>query len=189
MKSSDTMPAMELAGNFFLVGLMGSGKTTVGRTLAKHTGKTFYDSDHEIERRTGVRITTIFDIEGEPRFRERERDTIAELCQMQGIVLATGGGAILAPENRQALRKHGTVIYLRAQIDDILARTLHDKSRPLLQTADPRSKLEELFAIRDPLYREVADIVIDTTHQNVNVLVHRLEQRLLSHQSKHPVKP
>lgn len=172
------MLGMKLAGNIFLVGLMGAGKTTVGRTLARHTGKQFFDSDHEIEKRTGVRITTIFDIEGEQRFRERERDTIAELCAMDNIVLATGGGAILAPENRLALRSHGTVIYLRAQIDDILARTLHDKSRPLLQTGNPRAKLEELFAQRDPLYREVADLTIDTSHQNVNVLIARLEQQL-----------
>ncbi|WP_179947595.1 shikimate kinase AroK [Vogesella sp. LIG4] len=172
------MPAMELAGNFFLVGLMGAGKTTVGRTLARHAGKTFYDSDHEIERRTGVKITTIFDIEGEVRFREREKQVIAELCQLHDIVLATGGGAILAAENRAALKAHGTVIYLRAQIDDILARTKHDKSRPLLQTADPRSKLEQLYLQRDPLYMEIADIVVDTSSQNVNTLVQRLEQRL-----------
>lgn len=175
------MPAMELAGNFFLVGLMGAGKTTVGRTLARLSGKHFYDSDHEIERRTGVKITTIFDIEGESRFREREKDVIADLCHMDGIVLATGGGAVLAPENRAMLKAHGTVIYLRAQIDDILARTRHDKSRPLLQTANPRQKLEELYHQRDPLYREVADIVIDTSHQNVNLLVSKLEQRILDH--------
>lgn len=172
------MPAMKLAGNIFLVGLMGAGKTTVGRTLARHTGKQFFDSDHEIEKRTGVRITTIFDIEGEQRFRERERDTIAELCAMDNIVLATGGGAILAPENRLALSRHGTVIYLRAQIDDILARTQHDKSRPLLQTSNPRARLQELFAQRDPLYQEIADLTLDTSHQNVNVLIARLEQQL-----------
>jgi len=179
---SDTMPAMELAGNFFLVGLMGAGKTTVGRTLARHTGKTFYDSDHEIERKTGVKITTIFDIEGESRFREREKQIIAELCQLQDIVLATGGGAILAPENRLVLKAHGTVIYLRAQIDDILARTKHDKTRPLLQTANPREKLAQLYQQRDPLYMEIADVVIDTSSQNVNSLVQRLEQRLLNQQ-------
>ncbi|WP_174874841.1 shikimate kinase AroK [Vogesella oryzae] len=174
------MPAMELAGNFFLVGLMGAGKTTVGRTLARHTGKTFYDSDHEIERRTGVKIATIFDIEGEASFRAREKQVIAELCQMQNIVLATGGGAILAPENRQMLSAYGTVIYLRAQIDDILARTKHDKSRPLLRTSDPRAKLEQLYQQRDPLYMEIADVVMDTSCQNVNTLVQRLEQRLLT---------
>lgn len=177
---------MKFAGNIYLIGLMGAGKTTVGRTLARHFGKQFYDSDHEIEKRTGVRITTIFDIEGEHRFRERERDTIAELCQMPNIVLATGGGAILAAENREWLKRTGTVIYLRARIDDILARTQHDKSRPLLQTADPRGKLEQLFTIRDPLYREAADLVVDTSNQNINILVNRLERQLADFQHNKP---
>lgn len=172
------MPDMKLSGNFFLVGLMGAGKTTVGRALARRSGKTFYDSDHEIEARTGVRITTIFDIEGEPRFREREASVIAELVRLPDIVLATGGGAVLNADTRRNLASHGTVIYLRASIDDILARTLHDKSRPLLQTANPRERLEALFAERDPLYREVADIVIDTSKQHVNLLVADLEQAI-----------
>ncbi|WP_082446337.1 MULTISPECIES: shikimate kinase AroK [Gulbenkiania] len=179
------MPAMEnLAGNFFLVGLMGAGKTTVGRALARRSGKTFYDSDHEIERRTGVKVATIFDIEGETRFRDRESAVIADLVRLNDIVLATGGGAVLRPQNREALRAHGTVIYLRANIEDLLARTQHDKNRPLLQTADPRAKLESLFAERDPLYREIADIVVDTTQQNVNLLVSRLEQQLQKRQRR-----
>ncbi|ACO75936.1 shikimate kinase AroK [Laribacter hongkongensis] len=169
---------MKLSGNYFLVGLMGAGKTTVGRQLARLTGKTFYDSDHEIEARTGVRIPLIFEIEGEERFRERERTVIAELTRRDDIVLATGGGAVLDPANRAALRAHGTVIYLRASIDDLLARTALDKNRPLLQTANPREKLESLFAVRDPLYREVADIVIDTSRQHVGTLVNRLLARL-----------
>ena len=173
------MPAMEnMAGNFFLVGLMGAGKTTVGRALARKTGKTFYDSDHEIEARTGVRVATIFDIEGELRFRDRESSVIADLVRMDNIVLATGGGAVLRPENRAELSRHGVVIYLRASIDDLLARTMHDKNRPLLQIADPRAKLQSLLEQRDPLYREVADIVVDTSQQNVNLLVSRLRQRL-----------
>ncbi len=167
-----------MAGNFFLVGLMGAGKTTVGRALARKTGKTFYDSDHEIEARTGVRVATIFDIEGELRFRDRESSVIADLVRMDNIVLATGGGAVLREENRQNLASHGTVIYLRAGIDDLLARTQHDKNRPLLQIANPRAKLESLFQERDPLYREVADIVIDTSQQNVNLLVCRLLDQL-----------
>ncbi|MCW3480054.1 shikimate kinase AroK [Neisseriaceae bacterium JH1-16] len=174
------MARMELAGNFFLVGLMGAGKTTVGRALARRAGKTFYDSDHEIEARTGVRIATIFDIEGETRFRDREVSVIADLVQMNNIVLATGGGAVLRPETRRNLQSHGTVIYLRANIDDLLARTQHDKNRPLLQTADPRAKLAALFAERDPLYCEVADLIVDTTQQNVTHLVARLEQQLLA---------
>lgn len=180
------MPAMKLAGNFFLVGLMGAGKTTVGRALARRHGKTFYDSDHEIESRTGVRIATIFDIEGEARFREREKQVIAELVCQSDIVLGTGGGAVLAPENRKQLAAHGTVIYLRASIDDILTRTQHCTNRPLLQTANPRAKLEELFAQRDPLYREIADVVVDTTQQNVNLLVSQLEELLARHQPPPP---
>lgn len=157
---------------------MGAGKTTVGRQLARLTGKTFYDSDHEIEARTGVRIPVIFEIEGEAGFRVRESEMIAELATLPNIVLATGGGAVLDPNNRQVLANHGTVIYLRAGIDDILARTQHDKNRPLLQTANPRAKLEALFAQRDPLYREVADVVIDTSRQNINTLVHRLLRQI-----------
>lgn len=167
-----------MAGNFFLVGLMGAGKTTVGRSLARRTGKTFYDSDQEIEAKTGVRVTTIFDIEGERRFRERETAAIAALVQLPDIVLATGGGVILRPENRQALALNGTVIYLRANIDDLLRRTQLDSNRPLLRTTDPRSKLTSLFEERDPLYREIAHLVIDTTQQNVNTLVTMLEQQL-----------
>ena len=173
------MAAMErLAGNFFLVGLMGAGKTTVGRALARRTGKTFYDSDQEIEARTGVRVATIFDIEGELRFRNRETCVIRDLAQQSNIVLATGGGAVLRQENRQVLMQYGTVIYLRAPIDDLLARTQHDKNRPLLQIADPRAKLESLFNERDPLYREIADVIVDTTQQNVNLLVNRLIDQL-----------
>lgn len=166
------------AGNYILIGLMGAGKTTVGRYLARLTGRTFHDSDHEVESRTGVRVTTIFEIEGENRFREREKAVIAELMQRDGIVLATGGGAVLDPDNRAALKAGGTVIYLRATIDDLLIRTAHDKSRPLLQTGDPRAKLEALFAVRDPLYREIADVVVDTSRQNVGVLVQRLLAKL-----------
>ena len=157
---------------------MGAGTTTVGRQLARLTGKTFYDSDHEIEARTGVRIPVIFEIEGEAGFRVRESEMIAELAALPDIVLATGGGAVLDPHNRQILANHGTVIYLRASIDDLLARTQHDKNRPLLQTANPRAKLEALFAQRDPLYREVADIVVDTSRQNINTLVHRLLRQI-----------
>ncbi|WP_059284432.1 shikimate kinase [Aquitalea magnusonii] len=157
---------------------MGAGKTTVGRALARKTGKTFYDSDHEIEARTGVRVATIFDIEGELRFRDRESSVIADLVRMNNIVLATGGGAVLRPENRAELARHGVVIYLRASIDDLLARTMHDKNRPLLQIADPRAKLQSLLEQRDPLYREVADIVVDTSQQNVNLLVSRLLDQL-----------
>jgi shikimate kinase len=169
---------MKMPGNFFLVGLMGAGKTTVGRSLARATGKTFYDSDHEIEARTGVRIPTIFELEGEAGFRGREHAVIEELVTMKDIVLATGGGAVLNPENRANLRRGGFVIYLRASVDDLYMRTAHDKNRPLLQTANPKQRLAELFEARDPLYREVADLVVDTSRQTVQHLTHQLLQQL-----------
>lgn len=165
-------------GNIFFVGLMGAGKTTIGRLLAKHLGKTFYDADHEIERRTGVNIPLIFEVEGESGFRKREMAVVEELSEMQNIVLATGGGAVLMRENRENLKKNGTVIYLRANVQELWLRTRNDKNRPLLQNADPRTKLEQLFAERDPLYREVATIVMDTGGQPVNTIVHLIEQLL-----------
>lgn len=164
--------------NLFLVGLMGAGKTTVGRTLARRLGKRFVDSDHEIEARTGASIPWIFEIEGEPSFRRREADMIRELTAQTGIVLATGGGAILNPDNRAFLKKRGTVIYLRASVDSILERTSHDKNRPLLQTENPRQRLEELMAQREPLYFEIADLVIDTGRPNVQTLVQHVLHQL-----------
>ena len=160
---------------------MGAGKTSVGRLLAKRFGKTFYDCDQEIERRTGVKIPVIFEIEGEAGFRAREEHVLRELAALTDIVLATGGGAVLREENRQALKQNGTVVYLRASLDDLWQRTRHDRNRPLLQTADPRAKLEQLFAERDPLYREVASLVMDTGNQSLRNLANRLEQRLREH--------
>jgi shikimate kinase len=158
---------MSKRDNFFLVGLMGAGKTTVGRLLAKHYGCTFHDSDHEIETRTGVKIPVIFEIEGEAGFRKREENAIAELSALSEIVLATGGGAVLSAVNRDNLRKNGLVIYLRGSPEHLYERTRHDRNRPLLQTENPLAKLRELYKQRDPLYREVADIVVDTGRQNV----------------------
>jgi shikimate kinase len=168
-------------GNIFLVGLMGAGKTSVGRQLARRLGKTFYDSDQEIERRTGVRIPVIFDIEGEAGFRAREAAVLGELVALEDIVLATGGGVVLAPGNRRRLQDHGTVVYLRGAAEELWQRTRHDRNRPLLQTADPLARLRELHAERDPLYREVADIVIDTGSQSVRILAEDLEARLREH--------
>jgi len=165
-------------GNIFLVGLMGAGKTTVGRALAKKLNKLFIDSDHEIEARTGVSIPLIFEIEGEESFRQRETEVIRDLSGRRGIVLATGGGAVMRPENREYLKSRGTVIYLRASIHNILQRTSRDKNRPLLQTADPRRRLEELSRQREPYYRDVADIVIDTGRPNVQFLVHSILSQL-----------
>jgi shikimate kinase len=157
--------------NIFLVGLMGAGKTTVGKALARRLGKQFFDSDLEIERRTGVKVQIIFEIEGEAGFREREAQMIEELAWREDIVLATGGGAVLRADNRRNLAARGFVIYLRANPRDLWARTRHDKSRPLLQTSNPLTRLEELYSVRDPLYQECADLIVDTGKQRIATLV------------------
>ncbi|GGX42451.1 bifunctional shikimate kinase/3-dehydroquinate synthase AroKB [Undibacterium squillarum] len=167
-----------MAGNIFLVGLMGSGKTTVGRALARKLNKRFIDSDHEIESRTGVSIPVIFEIEGEASFRAREAEVIKELTSMDDIVLATGGGAILNAESRQFLHERGTVIYLRASVNSILQRTRHDKNRPLLRTADPRKKLEELEQQRHSLYQQTAHVIIETGRPHINHLVQQIVEKL-----------
>jgi shikimate kinase len=179
------MPVMQMAGNIFFVGLMGAGKTTVGKLLAKRLGKTFYDSDHEVESRTGVNIPVIFELEGEAGFRKRETMAIEELTAMHDIVLATGGGAVLSKQNRENMSQHGTVIYLRATVNELWHRTKNDKNRPLLQTDDPRAKLEKLYTERDPLYREIADIIIDTGDQSVGSIVQHLEETLNKHANAH----
>lgn len=169
---------MKNTNNIFLVGLMGAGKTTVARILARRLDRAFYDTDHEIERRTGVKIPVIFDIEGETGFRAREEQTLAELAAQDNIVLATGGGIVLSTVNRALLMERGVVVYLRAQPRDLWYRTRHDKNRPLLQTADPLGRLQELFEQRDPLYTEVADIIVDTGRPNVGPLVTQLLAKL-----------
>jgi shikimate kinase len=178
---SSAQPATAVPGNIFLVGLMGAGKTSVGRLLAKRFNKAFYDCDQEIERHTGVKIPVIFDIEGEEGFRAREAAVLRELAALHDVVLATGGGAVVLEENRRVLKQNGTVVYLRASLDDLWQRTRHDRNRPLLQTADPRARLEQLFAQRDPLYQEVATLIVDTGSQSLRSLVQQLEQRLREH--------
>ncbi|MDH4133422.1 MAG: shikimate kinase AroK [Gammaproteobacteria bacterium] len=153
---------MNKGGNLFLIGPMGSGKTTIGRQLAAILHKRFVDADHEIERRTGVSIPTIFDIEGEEGFRNREAAVIEDLSRDQDLVLATGGGAVLREENRTALKSRGTVIYLQADVDTLVERTRRDRNRPLLQTADPRGKIEQLLRERESAYLELADIIVET---------------------------
>ena len=165
-------------GSVFIVGLMGVGKTTVGRLLAKKLGKRFVDSDHEIEARTGASIPWIFEIEGEPSFRRREAEVIRDLTAESGIVLATGGGAVLDATSREHLKSRGTVIFLRASVNSILHRTGRDKNRPLLQTADPRKRIEELVREREPLYLEVADIIIETGRPNVHAVVQNIFSKL-----------
>ncbi|HUX65292.1 shikimate kinase AroK [Sulfuricella sp.] len=173
-----------MTGNIFLIGLMGAGKTTVGKLIARHLNRPFVDSDHEIEKRTGVNIPLIFELEGEAGFRTREAAVIEELTGQKNIVLATGGGAILSRRNRDNLRRNGTVIYLRAKVEDLWQRTRHDKNRPLLQTAEPLAKLKELFTQRDPLYCEIADIIVDSGAQSVHALVHQIEEQLKQLESK-----
>lgn len=181
MPSANNGVLSGVPGNIYLVGLMGAGKTSVGRYLARRLGKTFYDCDHEIERRTGVTIPVIFDIEGEAGFRVREASVLGDLTNLQDIVLATGGGAVIDAQNRKALAERGTVVYLRASPADLWQRTRNDRNRPLLQTADPHARLQQLFAERDPLYREVATVIEDTGNQSVRNLAQRLESRLREH--------
>ena len=145
---------------------MGVGKTTIGRQLAKLLGYDFVDSDHEIEAKTGATIAWIFDVEGESGFRKREQSLIDELTQRSRIVLATGGGAVIRPENRLALKQRGIAVYLKADVNELLKRTAHDKNRPLLQTDNPREKLTALMDEREPWYIEVADLVFDTQRKN-----------------------
>ena len=162
----------------FLVGMMGAGKTTVGRQLAKRLGKTFHDADREIETRTGVSVAVIFDIEGEAGFRKREAEVIEQMTGLDDIVLATGGGAVLDPRNREHLKSRGFVIYLHALPPVLWQRTRTDKSRPLLQGADPRERLESLYAARDPLYRDVADLVVETGRQGIGPLLTQVLTRI-----------
>jgi len=157
--------------NIVLVGPMGSGKTTVGRGLATLLKRQFVDSDQEIEKRTGVDIPTIFEFEGEEGFRNREAEMLRELLAREHIVLATGGGIVMRPENRELLKQH-CVLYLRVPVSEQFRRTRKSRRRPLLNATDnPRKRLEELFELRDPLYQEVATIVLQGRHQRVGEAV------------------
>ncbi len=157
---------------------MGAGKTTIGKRLAELKGLQFIDSDHELEARTGVDIPFIFEKEGEVGFRKREREVIAELTKQTGIVLATGGGVVLHPDNRHHLEDNGLVVYLHTSVDEQLNRTKHSNKRPLLQTPNPRERLETLLAERDPLYREIADVVITTKGRYVRRLAQQVLQEI-----------
>jgi shikimate kinase len=169
---------MQPGRSVFLVGPMGSGKTAVGRQLARRLGYRFVDSDAEIERRTGVDIPFIFEKEGEAGFRVREREVIDELSGQAGVVLATGGGAVLAEESRRRLAERGAVVYLEATVDEQLARTRHGRHRPLLFTEDPRGRLESLMSEREPLYRSIAAITVRTDGRKVGSVVDEIERRL-----------
>ncbi|HSX86840.1 MAG TPA: shikimate kinase AroK [Pseudomonas sp.] len=164
--------------NLILVGPMGAGKSTIGRLLAKELRVPFKDSDKEIEQRTGADIPWIFDVEGEAGFREREQAVIVELCELDGMVLATGGGAVMRAENRAALRRGGRVVYLHATVEQQIDRTSRDRNRPLLRNADPGKVLRELLAVRDPLYREIADIIVETDDRPPRLVVQEILERL-----------
>lgn len=170
--------------NVYLIGPMGSGKTAVGRRLATLLGKTFVDSDAEIEKRTGVDIRYIFEKEGEARFRDREREAIAALTALTDIVLATGGGVILDAKNRERLAATGTVVYLETNIDTLVRRTKTTKTRPLLMNDDPRAVLERLMVIRQPLYEGIADLRVETTGRQVRAVAADIQQRLKARVAK-----
>jgi shikimate kinase len=165
-------------GNLFLVGMPGCGKSTLGRLLAKRLNKPFYDADTELERRLGVSVPLIFELEGESGFRDREESVLADLTALTNIILSTGGGAILRPVNRERLAQGGTVLYLHAPPNTLWERTRRSKHRPLLQAADPLARMRELYELRDALYREVADVVVESDREQVSRLAHRLEREL-----------
>jgi shikimate kinase len=162
-------------GNLFLVGLPGAGKSTVGRQVARRLGKAFIDADNELERKLGVSIPTIFEIEGEAGFRDREEAVLAELTERGDIVLATGGGAVIRPINRERLKANGTVVYLHAQPELLWERTRKSRHRPLLNTADPLTRLRELYVARDSLYRSVADSIVESGREQIAGLLRQLQ--------------
>lgn len=164
--------------NIILTGLMGAGKSTVGKALARRHRLQFFDSDRVIEERTGVDIPTIFAIEGEEGFRDREQQVIAELATQKGVVIATGGGSLLREENRQVLGQSGHLVYLRASANQLYSRIRYDKSRPLMQTDDPLKTLTELLKVREPIYLETADLVVRTGKQRLGVTVKQIEKGL-----------
>ncbi len=182
--SDNTKNRKYLSGNLILIGMMGSGKTTMGRILAKHLDKVFIDSDEEIQFRTGVTIPHIFDVEGEPGFRQRETATLEALVCRDNLVLATGGGMAIAEENREMMRQNGIVIYLKANVHDLWLRTRNDKNRPLLQTGNVYAKLGELLHQRDSFYRQAADLVIPTGRQSVHALMLRLVSEIENYRKK-----
>ncbi len=165
---------MKSSSNIFLIGPLGTGKSTVGKKLAKKSSQQFYDCDHEIENRTGALINLIFEIEGEEGFRKRETGLLDELTLMSNIVLATGGGAVLDKENRTRLSARGFVVYLKSDINQLLKRTSRDSKRPLLQNTEPEAVLRELLESRGPLYEEVADMVIDTAELSINDIIAKI---------------
>lgn len=164
--------------NLFLIGPMGAGKSTIGRLLAAELSRDFLDSDHEIQARCGADIPWIFDVEGEAGFREREEAMVDELTQRHGVVVATGGGAVMREANRRALRERGTVIYLYTTVEQQLKRTAKDRNRPLLRNGKPEEILRGMFAIRDPLYRATADLIVRTDRRGPRSVVSEIVRRV-----------
>ena len=162
----------------FLVGMMGAGKTTIGKALARTLGRDFLDLDHEIVGRCGVSIPVIFDIEGEEGFRKRETLVLDEVARLEGIVLATGGGAVLREENRAVLKQYGLVIYLKASADELYRRVAKDKNRPLLATPNPKARIVELLAQREALYESVANLTIETGSGSIVSVVRKIHNLL-----------
>jgi shikimate kinase len=173
--------ARQAARNIYLVGPMGSGKTTLGRRVAERLGLEFVDCDQEIERRTGASVNLIFDIEGEAGFRERETEVLREIASRSGLLVATGGGAVTRPANRELLRSTGFIVWLRTSVDHQIDRLGRDQSRPLLQTPDRRQRLQRLAEQRNPLYQEVADLVFDSSNRNVKRVAEHLLQAITQH--------
>lgn len=172
---------MSRPDNIFLIGPMGAGKSTIGRHLAELLNKEFRDSDHEIEKRTGAGIPLIFEIEGEAGFRSRESSVLDDLTRQSNLVLATGGGIILSPGNRKILQERGVVVYLHAPLETLLQRTRRDRNRPLLQTADRRRTLEDILKAREALYRQTADMIIETSHRSPSSVAREIARKLESH--------
>lgn len=169
---------MPAHNRIFLVGPMGAGKSTIGKYLSQHLKLRFCDTDTEIELRTGADIPWIFDVEGEEGFRDREQQVVAEMTLWDGVVLATGGGVVLRPENRRALGSHGFVVYLYATVEEQVRRTRRDRKRPLLQRGNPEEVLRSLMTIRDPLYREISDHIIETDGCSPRTVAQRLVRDL-----------
>lgn len=172
--------------NIFLIGPMGSGKTTVGKLLAQELGYHFSDSDHQIEKVTGVTIPYIFEMEGEEGFRNREVKMVGQLCDMKGIVLSTGGGVVLREENRAALAKNGIVLYLNVPVESLYERVRFDTQRPLLKNADPKAVLKELFEVRDPLYREIADYIVFSDNISPKAVVNAIIDGIVKNKTPLP---
>ena len=177
---------MNPSPNLFLIGPMGAGKSSIGRRLAEHFRMPCIDLDAAVEERTGASVATIFEIEGEAGFRRRESDLLAELSGQNGIVLATGGGAVLVPENRAPLRERGFVVWLQTSVEQQLQRLVRDRQRPLLDTPDRRERLEQLARVRDPVYRELADLAVNSTDESCQHAAARIASLLERHWQRAP---